>query len=29
MRYFYDTEFLDNGRTIDLISIGIMQKKEF
>lgn len=24
MRYFYDTEFLDNGRTIDLISIGIV-----
>lgn len=22
-RYFYDTEFLDDGRTIDLISIGI------
>lgn len=24
MRYFYDTEFLDNGKTIDLISIGIV-----
>lgn len=24
MWYFYDTEFLDNGRTIDLISIGII-----
>lgn len=24
MRYFYDTEFLDTGRTIDLISIGIV-----
>lgn len=23
-RYFYDTEFLDNGHTIDLISIGIV-----
>lgn len=22
-RYFYDTEFIDDGRTIDLISIGI------
>jgi 3'-5' exoribonuclease-like protein len=24
MRYFFDTEFLDNGREIDLISIGIV-----
>lgn len=24
MRYFYDTEFLENGKTIDLISIGIV-----
>lgn len=24
MKYFYDTEFLENGRTIDLISIGIV-----
>lgn len=24
MRYFYDTEFLDDGETIDLISIGII-----
>lgn len=24
MKYWYDTEFLDNGRTIDLISIGIV-----
>lgn len=24
MRYFYDTEFLENGHTIDLISIGIV-----
>lgn len=24
MRYFYDTEFIDDGRTIDLISIGIV-----
>ena len=23
MRYFYDTEFIDNGRVIDLISIGV------
>ncbi|HUL99490.1 MAG TPA: polyadenylate-specific 3'-exoribonuclease AS [Mycobacterium sp.] len=23
MRYFYDTEFIDDGRTIDLISIGV------
>lgn len=24
MRYFLDTEFIDNGKTIDLISIGIV-----
>lgn len=24
MKFWYDTEFLDNGRTIDLISIGIV-----
>lgn len=24
MRYFFDTEFIENGRTIDLISIGIV-----
>jgi len=24
MRYFYDTEFLEDGKTIDLISIGIV-----
>lgn len=24
MRYFYDTEFLENGQTIELISIGIV-----
>ena len=23
MKYFYDTEFIDNGRTIELISIGV------
>ena len=23
MRYFYDTEFIDDGCTIDLISIGV------
>lgn len=23
MRYFYDTEFIDNGRSIELISIGV------
>src|SRR5262249_42772503 len=23
VRYFYDTEFIDNGRTIELISIGV------
>lgn len=24
MRYFYDTEFLEDGKTVDLISIGIV-----
>ena len=24
MRYFFDTEFIENGKTIDLISIGIV-----
>jgi 3'-5' exoribonuclease-like protein len=24
MKYFYDTEFIDDGHTIDLISIGIL-----
>lgn len=24
MRYFYDTEFIDDGRTIELISIGMV-----
>ncbi|WP_459612212.1 polyadenylate-specific 3'-exoribonuclease AS [Corynebacterium urogenitale] len=24
MRYFYDTEFIENGRTIDLVSIGVI-----
>jgi hypothetical protein len=24
VRYFYDTEFIDNGRTIELISIGVV-----
>ncbi len=24
MKYFYDTEFIEDGRTIDLISIGIV-----
>lgn len=24
MRYWYDTEFIDDGRTIDLVSIGIV-----
>lgn len=24
IRYFYDTEFIDNGTTIDLVSIGIV-----
>lgn len=23
LKYFYDTEFIDNGKTIDLVSIGI------
>jgi hypothetical protein len=24
MKYYYDTEFIEDGRTIDLISIGIV-----
>ena len=24
MRYFYDTEFIEDGRTIELVSIGIV-----
>ncbi len=24
MRYWYDTEFIEDGKTIDLISIGIV-----
>ena len=24
MKYFFDTEFIEDGRTIDLISIGIV-----
>jgi hypothetical protein len=26
MRYFFDTEFIDNGKTIELISIGIISQ---
>jgi hypothetical protein len=26
VRYFYDTEFIDNGRIIDLISIGVVSE---
>ncbi|RFA12145.1 hypothetical protein B7R22_17090 [Subtercola boreus] len=26
MKYFYDTEFLEDGRTVDLISIGIVRE---
>lgn len=26
MRFFYDTEFIDDGRTIELISIGIVSE---
>lgn len=26
MRYFYDTEFIDDGRTIELISIGMVSE---
>lgn len=28
MRYWYDAEFLENGRTIDLISIGIVAEDD-
>ena len=24
MRYFYDTEFIEDGKTIDLVSIGVV-----
>ena len=24
MRYFYDTEFIEDGQTIELVSIGIV-----
>ena len=24
VRYFYDTEFIENGKTIELVSIGIV-----
>ena len=24
MRYFYDCEFIEDGRTIDLVSIGVV-----
>lgn len=24
MRYFYDTEFIEDGHTIELISIGVV-----
>lgn len=27
MRYFLDTEFIEDGKTIDLISIGIVSDK--
>lgn len=26
MRFFYDTEFIDNGETVDLISIGVVSE---
>lgn len=26
MKYFYDTEFIDDGKTIDLISIGVVSE---
>jgi hypothetical protein len=26
VRYFYDTEFIENGRTIDLVSIGVVDE---
>lgn len=28
MKYWFDTEFMENGRTIDLISIGIVSEDE-
>lgn len=24
VRYFYDTEFVENGHTIDLVAIGVI-----
>ena len=27
MRYFYDTEFIEDGTTIQLVSIGIVSKR--
>lgn len=29
MRYFFDTEFIEDGKTIDLISIGIVSEDGF
>ncbi len=26
MRYFYDCEFIEDGRTIDLVSIGVVDE---
>ena len=26
MRYFYDTEFIEDGTTIDLVSIGVVDE---
>ena len=26
-RYFYDTEFIEDGRTIDLVSIGVVNER--
>jgi len=28
MRYFYDTEFIEDGKTIDLISIGVISEDD-
>lgn len=28
MRYFFDTEFIEDGRTIDLVSIGIVSEDD-
>ncbi|MPY82233.1 MAG: polyadenylate-specific 3'-exoribonuclease AS [Actinophytocola sp.] len=27
MRFFYDTEFIEDGRTIDLVSIGVVDER--